>query len=708
MKKRMFALLLIAFAVGFVTATTTCNSDTDCFSISGICPDAIGTDLTHASTTCVCPPSTVLRNNICQSVNGALQMFNNTNPIYYKEQETSASISELRDGLVAFPSGWFCDTWTSSCYSYSDDGSVILFSTLVYDVITNNGSFMQFERTAWRCVNRTQKATLPPFDSSLNPLVTFGGPLFSSAFCQVPITERGTNCTDPGLTGPTCMTNSTSVAASMFALSPVGSTACVVNGDCSIPGQTCIHYYDTSVGARCACGQGLFRALDADGHEVCTNQVPPLETTPVDVIGIWTEWGLGNGKLYGNAISLSNGNWRVTAVAYSEYLNGSLSSMSYSASSMIGWGCESDALYFNTNSNSPLDCDGCAAVCGEHADCVLSDPISGVCECLTGWSGTRCDTCIAGLTGPLCEESNAICDASRCSGNGNCIPASRECKCFAGWYGADCSLPLASCSEISCGGEAFVNSSCVFDTSMSSPRTVCQCSRQPEMFGLLCNQTAEICSTERCSGHGHCVWDSLTACFCPLERLIAPDCSIAQCVNNGTWESALNRCGCQTGFAGTYCELSQCLHGVIDATSGLCSCTGVAVADSMGRCSGHSCGQFGTPNDQWNACVCQRGYSDLAALTPRCQILREVFMTMQVMTVEAVSFDNISFPTTFGNLTSLTNETSTLRVLVIVQSGGYWEVAIFAFVITLFAMFAVLHATHLYRRRRLQHFRTTD
>lgn len=70
-------------------------------------------------------------------------------------------------------------------------------------------------------------------------------------------------------------------------------------------------------------------------------------------------------------------------------------------------------------------CDICD--CHNGADC---NPITGKCECGTGWTGPKCaQPCGKDTYGINCTQR------CRCENSVSCDPQSGKCKCKDGWYG---------------------------------------------------------------------------------------------------------------------------------------------------------------------------------------------------------------------------------------------------------------------------------
>ncbi|VDK36403.1 unnamed protein product [Gongylonema pulchrum] len=77
--------------------------------------------------------------------------------------------------------------------------------------------------------------------------------------------------------------------------------------------------------------------------------------------------------------------------------------------------------------------------CHNGAGC---NPSNGICECLVGWSGQRCDTpCPEGYFGTNCTEQCS------CENGTQCDPADGECICQPGFRGKSCELRKIYCDD---------------------------------------------------------------------------------------------------------------------------------------------------------------------------------------------------------------------------------------------------------------------
>lgn len=219
--------------------------------------------------------------------------------------------------------------------------------------------------------------------------------------------------------------------------------------------------------------------------------------------------------------------------------------------------------------------------------------------------------CPPGFYGTTCGETAAVCATNRCSGSGSCTTkltpwiADRTlrfgCNCVAGIYGRACDLSQALCdtsecnslqsggacirSGCSCPGNWDPTSSCYSCINHFDPNTDCTACLAG-YFGTYCNQTAAVCSSQRCNNHGECSGAGCSctgpfggvacnthicgshgvpatnnlSCTCDVGYLYGVDPVLGNnrcyslCSGKGTWDVFVGKCVCQNHYGGDTCS----------------------------------------------------------------------------------------------------------------------------------------------------------
>ncbi|XP_061192514.1 laminin subunit alpha-like [Saccostrea echinata] len=217
----------------------------------------------------------------------------------------------------------------------------------------------------------------------------------------------------------------------------------------------------------------------------------------------------------------------------------------------------------------PIESNNFASGCNVYEGTVYS------CDCLPGYTGSRCERCAPGYYGDPTVEGE-VCQPCQCSGNidmsdpeacslstGECLkclnhtmgPACAYCQ---DWYHGD-AVNLKNCQACSC--DQCGSSSCDRNTGS------CQC--QPNVEGPDC---------DRCKADTY-GFDSCAGC---------QDCNCAAASVSSQCDAVTGQCTCRPGTEGRYCD--QCSEGYWNYTAAgcqACECEedGAITCDRVtGRC----------------------------------------------------------------------------------------------------------------------------
>uniref|UniRef100_A0A3P8X825 Neurogenic locus notch homolog protein 1 n=1 Tax=Esox lucius TaxID=8010 RepID=A0A3P8X825_ESOLU len=293
--------------------------------------------------------------------------------------------------------------------------------------------------------------------------------------------------------------------------------------------------------------------------------------------------------------------------------------------------------------------------CGENID----DCASAACD-----KGATCHDRVAGSHGPPLPQINtSICCGNPCEHGGKCMntKGSFQCNCLSGFSGARCEHDVNECLSNPCQNEAtcldriggfhcicmpgFAGSLCQMDIDECAS-TPCKnggkCTDGPNKYtcectdgyaGQHCETDINECSSNPCH-YGTCK-DGIASftCYCrpgytgPRCEFNINECLSQPCRNGGACQDRENSyiCTCPKGTAGTNCEVNlddceskPCKYGTcIDKINGYeCACepgySGTMCNINIDECALNPCHNGGTCQDGINTftCVCPEGYHD--------------------------------------------------------------------------------------------------
>jgi len=282
--------------------------------------------------------------------------------------------------------------------------------------------------------------------------------------------------------------------------------------------------------------------------------------------------------------------------------------------------------------------------CNQWIGCTDLNSCSGRGKCACGTDRCQCN-CTAGYTGSDCgSEARSACP-NHCSGRGKCRPDKAfVCECVEGFTGADCSVVQpGKCANL-CSGQGrcdFSTDQCecqastgedcsLVDSTCSSCRhggcdtEECKCDKG--FTGDKCDTykaTVDPCAAlSFCSGRGVCssVGVRGPTCMCKLG-FTGRSCEQVEmnktkcfnsCSGHGTCNNALDKCDCDSEWAGDDCQVPKC---PLDSAGKMCS--GRGICEDGGTCQCDPCFKGSQCQDnsltkcpglcsQHGNCVCSR------------------------------------------------------------------------------------------------------
>ncbi|MDP2325029.1 MAG: hypothetical protein Q8N51_13510, partial [Gammaproteobacteria bacterium] len=208
--------------------------------------------------------------------------------------------------------------------------------------------------------------------------------------------------------------------------------------------------------------------------------------------------------------------------------------------------------YIGPACETPCDC--------EHGTCI---PGNSTCICTGNWTGSRCEKCRPGISGPYCNMTcyNGVTNGTNCSCFGDWVMPQCNATCPKDANNATCGGPLqgtcdattATCSCVlpfkgpSCSCQTQVcRDTCNIDADCNLATGQCMCIGNRDgiatgcdtcNFGFYGPQCTDRCP---CSGKGSC-------------NKVTGACSCFSDATNGYW-SGVNCDQCFSGFMGARCQ----------------------------------------------------------------------------------------------------------------------------------------------------------
>ncbi|XP_073446794.1 protein crumbs homolog 2 [Dendrobates tinctorius] len=247
--------------------------------------------------------------------------------------------------------------------------------------------------------------------------------------------------------------------------------------------------------------------------------------------------------------------------------------------SVLGYPDYQCVCQFGSNCTVTCDTNPCAL---PNAQCT-DDVGLFTCNCLAGYSGPQCQNkvspctpnpcdhnalcvenidnytcnCRPGYTGQHCETVIDECAPNPCQNDAICVTKENKylCYCVPGFQGHHCEIDINECASKPCQN----NGSCL----NQMDRYVCECATG--YTGVNCETEIDECQSDPCQNGATCQDHiGLFTCECPpgyeghLCQLDVDECQSQPCQNGGTCIDAINGfyCNCtDTGFLGQTCEV---------------------------------------------------------------------------------------------------------------------------------------------------------
>eukprot|EP01012_Entosiphon_sulcatum_P030297 TRINITY_DN3729_c0_g1_i6.p1 TRINITY_DN3729_c0_g1~~TRINITY_DN3729_c0_g1_i6.p1 ORF type:complete len:6116 (-),score=439.75 TRINITY_DN3729_c0_g1_i6:64-18258(-) len=302
-----------------------------------------------------------------------------------------------------------------------------------------------------------------------------------------------------------------------------------------------------------------------------------------------------------------------------------------------GYNCEITCLGGSRNPCSGRgSCNAADGSCACYGDSEFGYWTGSLCDqCLTGWSGPGCKTpcprdlqnrpcggvgvckdgvcfdCGGGMCGPVCNLTGDACNIYRCD---------------AGLYGPDCDKKCPNVANVVCAGHG---------TCSQGKLGTGKCSCNSGWWGTACSNECDGGATSPCSGQGICDPSDEGHCIC-LSNFAGNTCATPcpggagnACNNRGSCfdgRTGNGSCACDLGYAGASCELTcpgvnnTCYgHGVCNKIDASCSCIGSTLTGYWGgndctQClsgwQGDTCKEICVHGTSQNhSCICLYGWA---------------------------------------------------------------------------------------------------
>ncbi|XP_052239934.1 sushi, von Willebrand factor type A, EGF and pentraxin domain-containing protein 1-like [Dreissena polymorpha] len=217
----------------------------------------------------------------------------------------------------------------------------------------------------------------------------------------------------------------------------------------------------------------------------------------------------------------------------------------------------------------------CAGIVCKNGGTCVDQVAAHVCNCVSGFTGTACETNIDNCEGITCNNTGVCLDGIN----------TFSCACDPGWEGTLCQIDKNDCVDHSCANGA-------------------TCQDGVNSYSCVCP-------------------DGYIGDFCQSE---INECNSDPCKNGGACTNLVNKynCTCLAGYIGNNCETNKdecapnpCIHGTCEdrVNDYLCTCeqgyTGKNCENDINECSSHPCKHGATCNNLVNelTCTCTPGYT---------------------------------------------------------------------------------------------------